>query len=74
MLESCRQDTNEALICIDNKYGLIKFSNLYQINHSFLYLSPKLSSVNGSILNWGAVRLADILDTLSQDAVSSFYI
>ena len=35
MLESCGQETNEAVICIDNKYGLIKFTNLYQINFYF---------------------------------------
>ena len=51
MLECCRQDTKEAMICIDNKYALIKFTNLYQINHDFSYFSTKTSHVTGSILN-----------------------
>ena len=48
MLECC-QDTKEAIIYKDNKYALIKFNNLYQINHNF---STKISHVTGSILNW----------------------
>ena len=34
MLESCSQDTKEAIICIiiDMMYGSIQFTNLYQIN------------------------------------------
>ena len=73
MLECCRQDTKEAMICIDNKYALIKFTNLYQINHNFSYFSTKISRVTGSMSNWGAVRLS-ILHTLARDAVSSFYV
>ena len=38
MLECCRQDTKEAVICIDNEYGLIKLTNIYQIKHAFTYL------------------------------------
>ena len=67
------KDTKEAMICIDNKYALIKFTNLYQINHKFSYFSTKISHVTGSILNWGAVQLS-ILHTLTRDAVSSFYV
>ena len=55
MLERCCQDTKEAMICIDNKYEFIKFTNFYQLNHNFLYFSAKTSHVNGSILNWGVV-------------------
>ena len=29
------------MICIDIKYGLIKFTNFYQINYNFLYFSTK---------------------------------
>ena len=36
-LKCCRQDTKEATICIDNKYALIKFTKLNQINHNFSY-------------------------------------
>ena len=50
------------------KYGLIKFTYIYQINH---YFSTKALFVTGSILNWGVVRLP-ILHTLARDAVSSF--
>ena len=73
MLECCRQDTKEAIICIDNKYASIKFTNLYQINHNFSYFSTKTSHLTGSILNWGAVRLS-ILHILTRDAISSFYV
>ena len=73
MLECCRQDTKEAIICIDNKYALIKFNNLYQINHNISYFSTKISHLTGSILNWGAVRLS-IVHILTRDAVSSFYV
>ena len=41
MLECCRQDTKEAIIYIDNKFGLVKFTNFYQINHNFSYFSQK---------------------------------
>ena len=64
MLECRRQDTKEAMISIDNMYGLIKLINLYQINHY---------CVTGIILNLGAV-LVPKLHTLTQDAVSSFYV
>ena len=37
VLECCRKDTKEAMICIDNNYALIKFTNIYQIKHIFLY-------------------------------------
>ena len=45
MLECCHQDMRVALFCIDNKYGLIEFTNFYQINHNFLYFFTKLSSI-----------------------------
>ena len=70
MLECCRQDTKEAMICIDNKYGLIELTNFYETNHHFLYFSTNTYHVNGSILNWGVVRLL-ILHTLTRDALSS---
>ena len=73
MLECCHQDTKEAMICINNKYGLIKFTNFYQFNHNFSYFSTKTSYVIGSILNCGVVRLP-ILHALTRDAVSSFYV
>ena len=71
MLECCHQDTKEAMLCIDNKYGLINFTNCYRINHDFSYLSTKTSYVTGNILNRGVVRLP-ILHTMTRDAVSSF--
>ena len=72
--EMLRQDTKEAMIYINNKYGFIEFTKLCQINHYFSYLSTKKTScVTGRILNWGAVR-SSILHTLTQDAVSLFYI
>ena len=58
MLECCHQDRKEAIICIDKKYGLIKFTKFYQINYNFSYSSTKTSFVTGSILNWGVVRLS----------------
>ena len=70
MLECCRQDMKEAMICINNKYGLIKLRDLYQINHH-LHLYTKTSCVIDSILNWEAVQLP-LLHTLMQDTVSSF--
>ena len=44
MLECCRQDMKEEMICINNKYGLIKLRDLYQINHH-LHLYTKTSCV-----------------------------
>ena len=41
MLECCRQDTKEAMICMDNKYALIKLTNLYQIKDNFSYFPQK---------------------------------
>ena len=35
MLECYRQDTKKARLCIDNMYGFIKFTYLYQLNHYF---------------------------------------
>ena len=67
-----RQVTKEVMICIDNKYGLIKFTNFYQINHNFSYISTKTSYVTGSILNW--VVWLQILHTLTREAVSSFFV
>ena len=46
------------MICINNKYGLIKFTNFYQMNHNFSYFPTKKSYVTGSILESSAV--ADI--------------
>ena len=40
--EFCRQDTKEAMTCIENKYGLIKLTNLYQINHYFCTFSQNV--------------------------------
>ena len=51
--EFCPQDTKEAVICIDDKYGLLKFTKFYQINHYFSYFSTKTSYKTGSIVNWG---------------------
>ena len=75
MLECRLQVTKEAMICIDNTYGLIKITGLYQISHDFSYLFTKIPCVSGtySILNWGAVRLP-ILHSSTQDAVSSNYL
>ena len=72
-MECCRQDTKEAMICINNKYGLIKFTNFYQMNHNFSYFPTKKSYVTGSILNLEVVLLP-ILHTLMPDALSSFYV
>ena len=47
-LECCRQVTEEVMICIANKYELIKFTNFYQINHNLSYFSTKTSNVTGS--------------------------
>ena len=64
----CRQDTKELMICINNKYGLIQFTKINQINHYFSYISTKTSCVIGIILNWGAVQ-SRIMHTLTQDVV-----
>ena len=46
MFESCGQVAIEALICIDNKYGVTKFTNLYKKKTLyFSYLSTKTSCV-----------------------------
>ena len=55
MLECCRQDTKEAMICIDNKYVLIKFTYIYQINHNFSYFSTKALNIE-----LGSSAVADI--------------
>ena len=41
MLECCHKDKKAAMTSIDNKYGLIKFTNFYQINHNFSNFSTK---------------------------------
>ena len=48
------------MIYIDNKYAFIKFTNIYQINHSFSYFSTKTSHVTGSIIELGSSAVADI--------------
>ena len=70
MLECRRQDTKEAMICIDNKIALIKFTNFYQNNHNFSYFSTKISHVTGSILNWGSA----VVDITHFDAGCNFII
>ena len=71
MLECCRQDTKEAMICIDNKNGFIELTNFYQIDHNFSYFSTKPSRVTGSILNWGLwVVQLPILHTLTRYVVN----
>ena len=55
-MECCRQYTKEAMICIDDKYGLMKVTDFYQINFKIFVLSTKMSYVNGSILNSGVVQ------------------
>ena len=68
-MECCRQDTEEAMAFIDIKYGLIQFTNLYQMNHYFSYLSIKTSYLTGNIVMWKPV-----LHTSTRDTVSSFYV
>ena len=48
----CRQYLKEAIICINNKYGFIKLTNLYQINDYTLYFSTKNVFCIDRILNW----------------------
>ena len=61
MLECCRHDLKEVMICIENKYGLIELTSFYKINHNFSYFSTKTSHVTGSTLNWGvSSAVADI--------------
>ena len=69
MLECCCQDTKDAIICTDNKYGLIDFTNSYQINIIFrTFPQKRLIHVTGIILNCGVQRLP-ILHTCTRDAV-----
>ena len=48
MLECCRQDTKEAMICIDNKYALIQFTSLYQIvgSQARAFLQPTRANIH----------------------------
>ena len=65
MLKRCHQDTKEAMICIDNKYGLIKDTNLHQISNYFSYLSTRMSCLS-SVEYWTGDSVFEIFHTQMQ--------